>query len=128
MNSEINKDNIPNPIGPYTPVIKIENLIFISGQIASTIDLNNSDNDISIQTTEILNNIKYIIEQANAKIENIIKTTLFIIDLKHLNTINKIYKKFFLNHSTRFPTRSCIGVSKLPNDALIEIEAIAYKK
>ncbi|XBC42121.1 MAG: Rid family detoxifying hydrolase [Buchnera aphidicola (Meitanaphis elongallis)] len=124
----INTSKMPNPIGPYTTAIKIDNLIFISGQISSSVDINDRNNDIVIQTKEILNNIKHILEQANSNVEDIIKTTLFITSLKYLDTINNIYKTFFLKYSNCFPTRSCVEVSKLPKNALIEIETIAYKK
>ncbi|XBC41605.1 MAG: RidA family protein [Buchnera aphidicola (Kaburagia rhusicola rhusicola)] len=128
MKIMIDTKKIINPIGPYTTAIQIENLIFVSGQISNAIDLNNSSNNIVIQTQEILNNIKLILKKAKTNIENIVKTTIFITNLKKLDIVNEIYKNFFLKYSTCFPTRSCIEVSKLPQNALIEIEVIAYKK
>ncbi|XBC38004.1 MAG: RidA family protein [Buchnera aphidicola (Floraphis meitanensis)] len=128
MNITINKSKIPNPIGPYTTVVKAGNLIFISGQISNSSDFNDYNNNISIQTKEILNNIKHILDESNAHIKDIVKTTLFITNLKYLNIVNDIYKDFFLKYSNCFPARSCIEVSNLPKDALIEIEVIAYKK
>ncbi|XBC40586.1 MAG: Rid family detoxifying hydrolase [Buchnera aphidicola (Nurudea yanoniella)] len=129
MNIEkISNDILPKPIGPYSTAIHIENLIFISGQISNSIDSKNEINNIDFQTRDILKNIKNILKKYNANIANIIKTTLFITDLKNLKIINEIYEKFFLKYSTRFPTRSCIEISKLPKNSLIEIEAIAYKK
>ncbi|XBC43151.1 MAG: RidA family protein [Buchnera aphidicola (Meitanaphis flavogallis)] len=124
----IDTKKIINPIGPYTTAIQIENLIFVSGQISNAIDLNNSNNNIVIQTQEILNNIELILKKAKTNIENIVKTTIFITNLKKLDIVNEIYKNFFLKYSTCFPARSCIEVSKLPYNALIEIEVIAYKK
>ncbi|XBC39060.1 MAG: Rid family detoxifying hydrolase [Buchnera aphidicola (Nurudea shiraii)] len=125
--NECNKDIGSHPIGPYTTAIQVENLIFISGQISSSIDKNNENNSIILQTKNILKNIKCILKRYNAKVENVIKTTLFITDLEKLNIVNDTYKKFFSKYSNRFPTRSCVEVSKLPQNSLIEIEAIAYK-
>ncbi|XBC44636.1 MAG: RidA family protein [Buchnera aphidicola (Schlechtendalia peitan)] len=129
MITTTNSQKIFNPIGPYSTAIKIENLIFISGQISNVVDDNDSNNNVIIQTKNILNNIKIILKKYNVGVKNIIKTTVFITNLEHLNVVNNVYKKFFLeHHSNQFPTRSCVEVSKLPNNALIEIESIAYKK
>ncbi|XBC40069.1 MAG: Rid family detoxifying hydrolase [Buchnera aphidicola (Nurudea ibofushi)] len=115
-----------DPIGPYKTSIQVENLIFISGQISKT--FNKTQNNIIVQTKEILNNIKSILKNHNAKVKDIIKTTIFLTNLENLDSINSIYKKFFMKYSNQFPTRSCIEVSKLPYNASIEIETIAYKK
>ena len=74
------------------------------------------------QTLQVMNNLEAILEAAGLKISNVVKTTIFLKDLSHFNEVNDIYGSFF---SEIPPARSCIEVSRLPKDALIEIEAIA---
>lgn len=127
MIKEINTKNAPKAVGPYVQGIDLGKIIFVSGQIP--IDPNNGliKNDISNQVNQSLQNIKAILEKANLKINNIVKTTLFIIDFDDFEIINNIYENFFKMHKANFPARSCIEVSKLPKDVKIEIEAIAYR-
>ncbi|URJ24479.1 Rid family detoxifying hydrolase [Candidatus Blochmanniella camponoti] len=127
----INTKKSPMPLGPYVQAIDIGNIIFVSGQIGMHPDTNIIPDNIYDQTYQSLENIKNIIETAGLQINNIIKTTLFIIDIKDIPTINVSYMKFF--HSSSFhediilPTRSCVEVSRLPKNAKIEIEAIATR-
>ncbi|WHL25308.1 MAG: Rid family detoxifying hydrolase [Candidatus Blochmannia vicinus] len=125
------KKNAPAPLGPYTQAIGIGSIVFVSGQIPICPDTNTMPNNIYDQTYQSLLNIKNVIETTELKINNIVKTTLFIIDINDLHIINTSYKKFFNTYSFSeniiLPTRSCVEVSKLPKDAKIEIEAIAMR-
>ena len=94
----INTTNAPQPIGPYSQAIKVGKLVILSGQIPIDITSKKINDDIAQQTIITLNNIKSIIEAADLKIENIIKTTIFLINIKELDIVNKIYEKFFLTH------------------------------
>ncbi|QCI26816.1 hypothetical protein D9V80_01430 [Buchnera aphidicola (Thelaxes californica)] len=123
----INTKHAPQPIGPYNQGICNGNILYISGQIP-THTLENVDNmNIQQQTQIILSNIKNIILKANFSVNNIIKTTIFLTKIKDLQDVNKIYKIFFQENNSHFPTRSCIEVNNLPKNAKIEIEAIAMK-
>ncbi|XBC39988.1 MAG: Rid family detoxifying hydrolase [Buchnera aphidicola (Chaetogeoica yunlongensis)] len=124
MSKIISTKKLPNPIGPYVPAIQIQNFIFLSGQISQG---DNTKKNISTQTQEILTNINIILESININVSNIIKTTIFMINLKDINIVNDIYKNFFFKYSNNLPARSCVEVSKLPQYAKIEIEAIAFK-
>jgi len=125
MSTAINTKKVPQPIGPYSQAIKINNMVITSGQIP--INKNDFTNlkDIKEQTLFVLNNIKLIIEESGLKIQNIVKTTIFLTDITQLEIINDVYEKFFLKYHNIFPARSCIQVSRLPKDVNIEIEAIA---
>ncbi|CAD83559.1 translation initiation inhibitor [Candidatus Blochmanniella floridana] len=129
----INKKKIHAPMGPYTQAIDTGNIIFISGQIPIIPDTGMIPNNIQEQTYQALENIKSIITSKNLIINNIVKTTLFIKNINDLPIINISYEKFFkinlttINHISILPARSCVEVSKLPNNALIEIEAIAMR-
>lgn len=99
----------------------------ISGQIAINPINNKIPKNIDEQTKIVLNNIKTIIESKNLKIKNIVKTTIFTTKLHYINKINTIYKKFFEKYTKNFPARTCVEVSKLPKNSIIEIDAIAIK-
>ncbi|AAO27055.1 translational inhibitor protein [Buchnera aphidicola str. Bp (Baizongia pistaciae)] len=124
MIKEIHTHKSPKPIGPYSQAIQIKNFTFLSGQISQTDNINTN---ISFQTQSILQNINYILESKEMNVGNIVKTTIFITNLNDLTIVNDVYQKFFLKYTKTFPARSCVEVSKLPKNAKIEIDAIAYK-
>ncbi|WP_158344966.1 Rid family detoxifying hydrolase [Buchnera aphidicola] len=117
----------PNPIGPYNQGLKKNDFVITSGQIP--IDTVSGEIPISIieQTKLALEHIKSIVESSGLKINNIIKMTLYVINISDIEKINYVYKKFFLQHKSIFPARSCVEVSRLPKDVKIEIDAIAIK-
>lgn len=116
-------EKAPKPIGPYSQAVKYENLIFISGQIAidpSTNEFVNSD--VATQTKIIMENIKAILEEAGINLNHVIKTTIFLKNLEDFQVVNEIYGQYFKDHK---PARSTVEVSRLPKNALVEIEVIA---
>ena len=125
MNKEvISTTNAPAAIGPYAQGIKLGNLVFTSGQLP--INPENGElvsDDIGKATKRSLENIKSILEQSGTTMEKIIKVTIFLKDLNDFAAVNLAYANFFEIHK---PARSCVEVARLPKDALIEIEAIAY--
>ncbi|QJC29010.1 Rid family detoxifying hydrolase [Enterobacteriaceae endosymbiont of Plateumaris rustica] len=128
MNNIIYTKSAPIPIGPYVQGIIFNNIIITSGQIPiNPISKKIESNNIKKQTLQVLNNIKYIINQANCPVKNIVKTTIFLINLDDFNIINNVYKNFFIENDSYYPARTCIEVSRLPKNAKIEIEAIAIK-
>jgi len=108
--------------GPYSPGIKAGNILYVSGQ-GSAPGLDN----IKDQTESVLENIKKIVEAAGGKVSNIVKTTVFLKDMKNFGKMNRTYKKWFENNGVSiFPARTTIEVSDLPVGVmLIEIDAIA---
>lgn len=82
------------------------------------------EGDIEVQAEQAIGNLAALIEAAGAKIENTIKTTVFIKNMDDFTKVNEIYAKYF---TTDFPARSCVEVARLPKDVLIEIEAIVEK-
>jgi len=125
MEKEIKiNEKAPKAIGPYSPSVKIDNLLFISGQIP--IDPINGtiiNGNIEEQTKRVLENLKLTLEPYAIGLEKIVKTTIFIKDMNNFSKINEIYSQYFTN---KYPARSCVEVSRLPKDVQIEIEAIAY--
>jgi len=116
--------NGPQVIGPYSPALKIGNLIFASGQLP--IDPMTGEvveGDIKAQAKKSLENLKAVLKPYSVDLRDIVKVTIFLKDMNHLKSVNEVYSQYFNNE---FPSRSCIEVSRLAKDAKIEIEAIAY--
>ena len=110
-------------IGPYSAYRKSGNLIFTSGQLP--IDPNTNDivsNSIEDQAHQALKNLKTLLEELNLDMSAIVKTTVFLSDIKDFNIVNEIYSGYF---ESPYPARSAFQVAALPKGALIEIEAIA---
>ena len=78
--------------------------------------------EIEEQTHQVFSNIKAVLEAAGSSLENVVKTTVFIKDMKQFSAINEIYGEYFSDHQ---PARSCVEVARLPKDALVEMEVIA---
>ena len=115
---------VPAAIGPYSPALKIGNLVFVSGQVP--MDPVNGEivkGEIEAQARRSLENLKAVLESYSIGMENIVKTTIFLKDMNNFSRINKIYGEYFTG---QYPARSCVEVSRLPKDANIEIEAIAF--
>lgn len=125
MKKIISTPNAPAAIGPYSQAIEVNGFLFTSGVIPivpSTGEL--VDGVIEVQAEQAIGNLAALIEAAGAKIENTIKTTVFIKNMEDFAKVNEIYAKYF---TTDFPARSCVEVARLPKDVLIEIEAIVEK-
>lgn len=116
--------NAPAAIGPYSQGISADGLIFTSGQIPLTPSGGKLAEGIENQTRQVLDNLKAILESQGLTMENIVKTTVFLTDLKDFATVNGIYAGYF---EAAPPARSTIQVAGLPMGASIEIEAIAKK-
>ena len=125
MKKIISTPKAPAAIGPYSQAIEVNGLLFTSGVIPivpSTGEL--AEGGIEAQAVQAIGNLAALIEAAGAKIENTIKTTVFIKNMDDFAKVNEIYAKYF---TTDFPARSCVEVARLPKDVLIEIEAIVEK-
>jgi len=115
---------VPAAIGPYSPALKIGNLIFVSGQLPIDPAIGEIvKGEIEAQVKRSLENLKAVLESYSVDLENVVKTTIFLKDMNNFSRINKVYGEYF---TSQFPARSCVEVSRLPKDADIEIEAIAF--
>jgi 2-iminobutanoate/2-iminopropanoate deaminase len=112
----------PEAIGPYSQAVIAGNFIFTSGQIALTSEGKFLDEDIKIQTEQVLKNLSEILKEGGSSLEKVLKTTIFLADINDFATVNEIYAKAFGAHK---PARSTVCVKSLPKNAKIEIEAIA---
>ena|SRR5262245_33873388 len=114
----------PSAIGPYSPAIKAGNLLFISGQVPIDPPTGNliEDKSIQAQTRRALENLQAILMAGGASMENVVRTTVFMTDLKKFSEMNAVYAEFF---HTSPPARSTVQVAALPKGVDIEIDCIA---
>ena len=117
----IQTPNAPAAIGPYSQAIVVGDLLFTSGQIPLRADGTLNNGDITVQTTQVLANLKAVVEAAGANLNKVIKTTVYLKNLEDFCAMNDIYAETFGTHT---PARSTVQVAKLPRDVLVEIEAI----
>jgi len=117
----IQTPNAPAAIGPYSQAMVVGDLLFTSGQIPLRADGTLVEGDITVQTAQVLANLKAIIEAAGASLSKVVKTTVFLKNLDDFVVMNGIYAEAFGSHT---PARSTVQVAKLPRDVLVEIEAI----
>jgi 2-iminobutanoate/2-iminopropanoate deaminase len=121
----INTNNAPAPIGPYNQAVGFGNLLFISGQIA--LDANTSEllmTDIKSETKKVMSNLEAILTEAGMTFENVLKTTIFLMDMKQFGDVNEVYGSYFPNNP---PARETVQVSGLPKNVNVEISMIAGK-
>ena len=120
----ISTNNAPKAIGTYSQGTIVGNLVFTSGQIAINAKTGKLVNDDFIkEVLQVLKNIESILIAGGSSKSNIIKLSVFMIDLTKFDKVNKAFEIFF-DSNTNFPSRSTIEVSKLPMNVNIEIEAI----
>ena len=124
--SLIKTSKAPDPVGPYNQAIKAGNFIFCSGQIAIDPDTNRVEclGNIEQETIQVLNNLKAVLNAGGAKTDDVIKTTIFLTDLKNFEIVNEVYKKFFDGKDS--PARACVEVSSLPKGVMVEIDCVAF--
>jgi len=116
----------PEPIGPYSQAIQSGKLIFTSGQIAINPENNMLEqSDIVGQTRQVLENLSAILQSAGSSFDDVVKTTIFLKDMNDFPRVNEVYATWF---GSALPARSTVQVSRLPKDALIEIECVAVVK
>lgn len=121
---KIYTNQAPEPVGPYSQAIKVKGFLYCSGQIAINPENNEFINgDIIAQTNQVMKNIKAVLTQAGYNFDNVIKTMCFLDDMNNFGAFNEIYAQ----HFTSKPARSCVE-AKLPKNAKVEVEVIAYKE
>ncbi len=115
-------DKAPKAVGPYSQAIVSNGLVFCSGQIGIDPKTNELVDGIEDQTRQVLKNLSEVLQANGSSLEQVVKTTVYLADIKDYVTMNEIYGQYFSKHK---PARAAFAVSHLPKDALIEIEVVA---
>ena len=125
MKQSVYASNAPTPVGPYSQAIRAQGFIFLSGQIPivpSTGEL--LKGPVEEQTRQVLDNLKAVLEAAGSSLEKVVKTTVFLSDVKDFEAMNRVYATYF---GQTPPARSTVQAAALPKGADIEIDLIALE-
>lgn len=116
-------EHAPKPIGPYSQAVQSGNLLFLSGQIAIN-PANNElvEGDIVVETTQVMENIKKLLQAAGCSFSDVVKTSIFLSDMAYFTQVNEVYGGYFTDH---YPARETVAVLGLPKGVNIEISVIA---
>ena len=121
----IQTNKAPSAIGPYSQAVVVNGMVYTSGQIALTPEGVMLEDDVIVQTKQVLSNLSAVLQEAGSALDSVIKTTIFIADMDDFVAINEIYEEAFGTHK---PARSTVAVKTLPKNALVEIDAVALIK
>jgi 2-iminobutanoate/2-iminopropanoate deaminase len=123
MREVINTTAAPAAIGPYSQAIRAGDYVFTSGQIGLEPETGKLVEGVEAQTRQVLTNLKAVLRAAGASFEQVVKTTIFLVDMADFQTVNTLYASEF---AVEPPARSTVQVVALPRKASVEIEAVAY--
>jgi len=123
MRETIFSENAPEPIGPYSQAVRVNNTYYFSGQIGLDPESGEfvSETDVVLQTQQVMKNITALLVEENMTTSNIVKSSIFLKDMNDFPRVNDEYSKWFKDV---FPARETVEVSRLPKDALVEISVI----
>lgn len=124
MKVKIESGNAPKTIGPYSQAVLVDDTLYVSGNIPVNPATGDVADGIVNQSKQVFENMKAVLNEAGMSFENVVKTTAFLTDLSNFATFNEIYASYFV---APYPARSCVEVSKLPKNVLVEVECIAKK-
>lgn len=125
MKTNIQSILAPAAIGPFSQAIQAGNFIYVSGQLPINVDSGEfAGEEILSQTKQSLDNIKVILETAGYQMDDVVKSTVYLANMQDFVLMNEVYASYF---TTPFPARAAFEVARLPKDALVEIEVVAFK-
>jgi len=126
MKKIIYSPKAPAPIGPYSQAVKVDNTLYLSGQIAINAANGSMVNDsVENETKQVMENIGHVLEAAGMDFTNLFKCSIFLKDMDNFSAVNEVYGSYF---SSDFPARECVQVAKLPKNVNVEITALAADK
>jgi 2-iminobutanoate/2-iminopropanoate deaminase len=125
MKKIVHTDRAPKTLGPYSQAVldRRSGILFTAGQIGIDPQTGELVGDVRQQAQQVLNNLKAVLESAGCGFEDVLKATIFLKNMDDFAAVNGVYTE---NFKTNFPARSTVEISKLPKDALVEIEMIAH--
>ena len=123
MKETVESSRAPAPIGPYSQAIADAGLLFMSGQVGRKHDVTALEDGVAKQTRQAIQNLQAVLAERALSLPDVVKTTVFLVDMEDFSAMNTVYIEMFGEDAA--PARSTIEVSRLPLDALVEIDAIA---
>ena len=123
MKEIITSSNAPPPVGPYSQAVALDGFIFLSGQVGRKPDTTDLEEGVAAQTRQAILNMQAVLAEKNLTLDNVVKTSVFLVDMDDFAEMNAVYGEFFDEDTA--PARSTIEVSRLPLGASMEIDAIA---
>lgn len=125
MSKPVQTADAPAPIGPYSQAVRCGDELFCSGQIAiDPASGNVIDGDVGAQTEQVLKNLGAVLAAADCSFDDVVKTTIFLVDMNDFTAVNDVYATYFNNAK---PARSTVAVAGLPRGVRVEIDCIAKK-
>jgi 2-iminobutanoate/2-iminopropanoate deaminase len=118
----ISTQQAPSAIGPYSQAVRAGDLLFTSGQIPLRPDGTLVEGDVRVQTRQVMENLRAVLEAGGSSLSRVVKCTCFLADMNDFAAMNEIYGEFFAGDP---PARSAVQVARLPRDVAVEIEAVA---
>ena len=115
-------EQAPKAIGPYAQAVKVNGMVYTSGQIPMDVSGNITTTTIEEQTHQVFANLKAVLAEADSSLNQVVKATVFIQDMNEFGALNEVYAEHFGDHT---PARSTVEVARLPKDAKVEIEVVA---
>lgn len=118
----INTEEAPQAIGTYSQAVKVDNTVYLSGQIPlipQTMQL--IEGDIEVQITRVFDNLQAVVKAAGGEFKDIVKLNVFLTDLAHFPVVNEVMGRYF---KPPFPARAAVGVAQLPKGAEVEMDAV----
>jgi 2-iminobutanoate/2-iminopropanoate deaminase len=126
MKSAISSDQAPSAIGPYSQAVRAGGFLFLSGQVAlDPVSGQLISGDIAAQTEQTMKNLGAVLAAAGANFDDVVRTTIYLVDLAQYATVNGVYARFL---RPPFPARSTVQVAALPRGALVEIDVVALSR
>jgi 2-iminobutanoate/2-iminopropanoate deaminase len=125
MKRELRSSGAPKPIGPYSQGVETDTAVYCSGQVGADPTTGNLAAGVVAQTARALSNLENVLAAAGLKLTDVVKTTVFLVDLAEFGLMNEEYAKHFREP---FPGRSTVQAAALPKGARVEIDAIAVKQ
>lgn len=125
MKTIINTDKAPAPVGPYSQAVEAGGFLYCSGQIAINPTTNQVlTGPVEEQAKQVMENIKAVLEKAGLGFQNVVKTTIYLINMNDFAIVNEVYAKYFKEQP---PARSTVAVAGLPKGVHVEIEVLAKR-
>jgi 2-iminobutanoate/2-iminopropanoate deaminase len=125
MTDPITTKDAPAAIGPYSQAVRAGGYVFLSGQIPlDPVTGQMVQGDVAAQADRVLKNLQAILTAAGSGFADVVRTTIYLVDMAHFATVNEVYARYFV---APYPARVTVQVAALPRGALVEIDAIAAK-